>query len=225
MKSTPFWTSAKLAGLALLILTSALPAADLIRFNATPNNSKVTLEGTSNIHDWTVEGQLVGGYIELDPSIASESQKPAPGKIQARVEVSIPVRSLKSRVAAGKARMEEIMLEHLKYPEQQKITYHLTELTLKEVPAAAGGAYVFDSKGELTVAGAKKTITMPVQMKQISPVRLQFTCSIALKMSDFGIETPAPKIAVGLIKTGDEVKVSLDWVTVRAAESAAPATK
>ncbi|MHB8520133.1 MAG: YceI family protein [Limisphaerales bacterium] len=224
MKSTPFWMSAKLAGLALLTLANSSPAADLIRFNATPS-SKVTIEGSSNIHDWTVEGQLVGGYIELDPSVGSESQKPAPGKIPAKVEVSIPVRSLKSRVAAGKARMEEIMLEHLKYPEQQKITYQSTELTLKEVPTAAGGPYVFDSKGELTVAGAKKTITMPVKMVQISPVRLEFTCSITLKMSDFGIETPAPKITGGLIKTADEVKVSLDWVTVRPAGSGAPAAK
>ncbi|MBU6400281.1 MAG: YceI family protein [Verrucomicrobia bacterium] len=218
MKPNLFPLTVPLVCAVTFLWATGLSGADLVRFNATPNSS-VKIEGTSTVHDWLVQGQIIGGYLEVDPALLAADQKPGPGKIDAKVEVSIPVRSLKSTVEVGKSLMEQIMLEHLKYPQFQKITYTLTELTLKEAPAAAGGPYLFDTKGDLTVAGVKKSISMPVKMVRVSPVRLQFIGSIPLKMSDFGIETPAPKLAVGAIKTSDDVKISVDWVTLRPTDS------
>jgi hypothetical protein len=40
-------------------------------------------------------------------------------------------------------------------------------------------------------------------------------------MTDFKIEPPAPAIGLGLIKTGDDVKLSFEWLTVP--KAAAPA--
>jgi polyribonucleotide nucleotidyltransferase len=40
-------------------------------------------------------------------------------------------------------------------------------------------------------------------------------------MSDFKIEAPAPKIAMGLIKTGDDVKIIFDWNLAQKAPAAA----
>jgi hypothetical protein len=34
-------------------------------------------------------------------------------------------------------------------------------------------------------------------------------------MTSFGIQPPAPKIALGLISTGDDVKLTFDWVTAK----------
>jgi hypothetical protein len=34
-----------------------------------------------------------------------------------------------------------------------------------------------------------------------------------MKMTDFKIEPPAPKIALGAIKTGDEITISFEWMT------------
>jgi hypothetical protein len=34
-----------------------------------------------------------------------------------------------------------------------------------------------------------------------------------VKMTDFGIEPPAPKIALGAIKTSDDVKLTFEWIT------------
>jgi hypothetical protein len=34
---------------------------------------------------------------------------------------------------------------------------------------------------------------------------------VALKMTDFKIQPPAPKVALGLIKTGDDVKLKFQW--------------
>ena len=34
-----------------------------------------------------------------------------------------------------------------------------------------------------------------------------------VKMTSFGIQPPAPKIALGLISTGDDVKIAFEWNT------------
>ncbi|HAD22127.1 MAG TPA: hypothetical protein DCF87_08460, partial [Opitutae bacterium] len=70
----------------------------------------------------------------------------------------------------------------------------------------------YDTKGELTVSGVKKEISMPVN---ISPTDkgLKVAGKVIIKMSDHGIKAPAPKIALGLITTGDEVSLSFEWFT------------
>jgi len=100
------------------------------RYTAEPTGSKVKVEGTSTIHDWTVESKLVGGVIELDPSF--DFEKPRPGKVSARVAVLIPVRQLKS----DKTAMDTVMYDAMKEKEHPRINYHLTQMTLKEAPKA-----------------------------------------------------------------------------------------
>ena len=53
---------------------------------------------------------------------------------------------------------------------------------------------------------------MPVN---ISPTDkgLKVAGKVIIKMSDHGIKAPAPKIALGLITTGDEVSLSFEWFT------------
>jgi hypothetical protein len=41
--------------------------------------------------------------------------------------------------------------------------------------------------------------------------KLKVSGKTKLKMSQFGIVPPAPKIALGLIRTGDEVSVEFNW--------------
>jgi hypothetical protein len=206
----------------LPILCSSLAAADPpLRFDSMPGG-KVRIEGTSSIHDWQVEGNLLGGYLEAGPGFPSEpGQAAAPGKVDARVEVFIPVRSLKSIEKDGKpysTSMDDIMYEKLLQPANPKILYRLEELTLKEAPKDAGAPYVFEAKGGLVVAGVTNRITMPVNVTPLGDRKLKITGNIAAKMTDFGIKPPAPAIALGLIKTGDEVKLIFDWrVGVKAA--------
>ena len=93
-----------------------------------------------------------------------------------------------------------------------RIQYKLSELTLKEVPQAADKPFVFDAQGDLTVAGVTKKIQMPVKMLVVDESQLKFTGEVDLKMTDFKVEPPAPTLAGGLIKTGDDIKLSFDWL-------------
>jgi hypothetical protein len=200
----------------LLLLTVSLCAADPVtRYDSMPGG-KVRIEGTSSVHDWQVESKLIGGFLEAGPGFPSEpGQAVAPGKIEARVEAFIPVRSLKSIEKDGRPyseSMDDIMYGKLLQPAHPRILYRLDELVFKEGAPAAGAAYVFEAKGRLVVAGVTNQVTMPVQVTLLGDKKLKITGNTAVKMTDFKIEPPAPKIALGLIKTGDEVKLSFEWV-------------
>src|SRR5258705_8612885 len=98
-------------GAALLLIAGALYAAEkMVRYVAQPE-SKLRIEGTSTIHDWTVEGSIIGGFLEADPQFASD-----PGvvsKVRPNVEVTIPVRQIKS----DKKAMDNVMWEAMKQKE------------------------------------------------------------------------------------------------------------
>lgn len=199
-----------------LLVTAVLPlqAADTLRYNAKPG-SKMRIEGTSNIHDWQVEGKLIAGYMEVPATFPTEPGKAVqPGKMDVKAESFVTVRSLASIEKDGKpynTKMDDIMYEKLLAGQHPKISYKLKELTLKEAPKAKDAPYMFDSKGDLTVAGVTKEIAMPVQVIPTADKKMRVTGTVDLKMSDFKIEPPAPKIALGLIKTGDPVKVIFEW--------------
>lgn len=195
------------ATMALLLAHPPLSAQTLTRYEA-QFGSKVSIDGTSTVHDWTVEGQIIGGYLELDPAFSLDPAKPAaPGKVNAKVTVTIPVRSLKS----GKTSMDAVMQEAMKMPQFSKIEYVLTELVLRD-PPKTGEPMRFNSNGELTVSGVKKTIGMPVGIESMGEGKLKVTGTVPLKMTAFGIKPPAPKLALGLITTGDDVKITFTWI-------------
>jgi len=202
---------------ALLVLaTVALPAAAQTTTLAARAGSKMRVEGTSNIHDWQVESPFIGGMMEVGPNFPLEpGQAVTPGKVEAKADVFIQVRSLKSVEKDGKPysdKMDEIMWEHMKESEHKRIVYHLTELTLKEAPKAKDAPYVFDAKGELGIAGVTNKLSMVVNVLPLGENKLKITGTTSFKMTEYKVDPPAPKIALGLIKTGDDVKLIFEWM-------------
>ena len=182
------------------------------------------IEGTSNVHDWQVEGSIIGGFMEVGPGFPAEpGQTAVPGKIEAKAEAFISARSLRSIEKDGRPysdAMDGIMYEKLKASEDPatkkvpypRIEYRLSELVLKESPKAKEGPYVFDTKGDLMVAGVSKTISMVVNVTPMADKKVKISGTTTIKMTDFKIDPPAPKIALGLIKTGDDVKLIFEWM-------------
>jgi YceI-like protein len=196
----------------ILLLAVPLRAAEnWVRYISQPGGGLVKVEGTSTLHDWSVETKLIGGFVELDPGFNLE--KPVPGKVNARVAVLIPVRQLKS----DKTAMDTVMYDSMKEKDHRRIDYRLTEMTLKEAPKAADAPFLFDTKGELVVAGVTNKIQMAVTMVRVGADKLKFTGSIPVKMTSFGIQPPTK---FGVFSTGDDVKLTFDWLTARKEETA-----
>ena len=130
------------------------------------------------------------------------------GDVKAKVEVRVPVTSLKS----GKKLMDEIMHDAMKVKTHTNVTYVLKEM--KAQPRKAGEPMKFDTKGDITVAGVTKPLDMVVTLTPQGN-KLKATGTTQLKMTDFGIKPPAPAVGLGLIKTADEVKIAFEWVTAK----------
>jgi len=200
-----------------LVAACAVQAQEWNVFNAQPATT-VKIEGTSTIHDWTMEGQIIKGSLKLKKDLLFDATTKA-GKVEAEATASIPVRSLKS----GKTTMDEIMQQAMNAKDHEKIDFKLTELVIKEVPADVKNPFPCEGTGELTINGKTNKITLPVEIVKINPVRLEVRGKKALKMTDYGVTPPAPSIAGGLIKTGDEITISFVWKIAVKVEGAKPA--
>lgn len=207
MKTSALLTRTALA-FALLLSAAASRGADTVKYVGQPG-SAVTIDGTSNIHDWTVKGRIIAGSMEVGSAFEKDLKTLTP---LPKVDVTIPVRSLKS----DNQKMDEVMQEHMKMKEHSSIKYELTGMTLKSEPKTPNGPAEYTSTGNLTVSGTKKSIEMPVTIERLDGGKLKVKGVIPLKMTDFGIKPPQPALAMGLIKTGDEVKVAIEWVLAAA---------
>ena len=109
-----------------LVAAGSSFAADAVRYTPVPNSSTLRMDGTSTIHDWHAETDIIGGFMELEATFADG--KSAPVSVKPKVEVKIPVRSLKS---SGGKRMDAVMQEHMKFEQFKIIEYRVMEMTPK----------------------------------------------------------------------------------------------
>src|SRR5438105_828312 len=100
------------AAVLLLVLSSAAPAAG--RY-APAKGSMVRIEGTSTLHNWSMEGATINGQLSVPADWKG-------GLTDSIVKVSIPVGSIKSE----HDRMDRIMGEALKSKANPEITFQLT---------------------------------------------------------------------------------------------------
>jgi hypothetical protein len=220
-----------ITGSVALILLTSLPAqgADSIKLYSRPG-SKVKIHGTANIihTQWDVESPTIIGSLEAGPGFPTEpGQAATPGKMDARADVIIMVRTLRSVEPDGKPysdKMDDIMYDKLRATNTTaKILFHLTELTLKETAKDKDSPYVFEAKGNLAVAGVTNQITMPVNVVPLGDKKLKISGATTVKMTDFKIDPP--KVTIIHLIAGDEVKLSFDWMIGPRGGAAAAAAK
>ena len=214
----------QVCAIALLSASLCSARAEVVRYQGQAGGSKVQINGTSTIHEWMVEGKIITGGIEFDSSAlpasgATPDLNLAALKANPKVEATILVRTLKS----ANPTMDNVMYQHMKMVQFPKIEYRMTAWTLKEAPKTPGAPAQFDTTGELTIAGVKRTVKMPVTINSAEKDHLKVKGQTDLKMTDFGIQPPAPSLGLGLVKTGDDVKISFEWNT--ALKPAATAAK
>lgn len=191
-------------------MLAAAAQAENVTYQAIPNASSMKLEGTSTMHDWTVESKLIGGRITMDSNMPLDPTKDAPKDLTVKpeVKVMIPVRQLKS----GKSLMDTVMHGAMKADDFPTIEYTLLEM--KPAGKDANGMK-FNTTGTIKCAGVTRTNSFDVVMTKVEGDKLKVSGTTKVKMTDFGISPPAPKIALGAITTGDDVKLTFDWLTAQ----------
>src|SRR6266581_6150301 len=132
------------------------------------SGSKMRLEGHALTGDWQSESGLIIGFLEVGPNFPLEpGQAVTPGKVEARGEAAVAIRTLKSKKKDGtyySDGMDDKMYNMLMETNHPKIVFKLTELVLKEAPQDKTAPYVFDAKGDLEVAGVTNAIAFPAKV-------------------------------------------------------------
>ena len=164
------------------------------------NTARITIAGTSNVHDWTAETtQATVTRVQFaaetaGPSFWDEVQKP--GALTA-FDLTIPATSLKSE----KEGLDKNMFKALKTKEHPEITFKLARLE------GTGG--LLKASGTLQVAGVEREITLPLKTTRKGSM-LSVTGEVDVLMTDHGIAPP--KAMMGMIKSDPKIKVTFELV-------------
>ena len=188
-----------------LLLTAALTtamgveaAAQGTKMTVRPE-SKVTLAGSSNVHDWTCSTGSFNASIELDP-IYQFRPLTSVAKPITKVVVTIPVRSLK----CGHGKMDDNMYKALKADEFPEIRYVLETYEInKELTTAE--SFAAHTIGELTVAGKAAKIEIPIVAERKDGGAMKGEGTVKLLMTDFGIKPPVALL--GTLRTKNEIEI------------------
>ena len=192
---------------AIIAFTTQTRAETVTYFAKT--GSLLKISGTSSVHDWEVKTLLIGGRMVWDSSFPLDPSKAELPKLTTtpKVSVIVPVRNIES----GKQRMNEVMHGAMNAQKHKFARYNLKEIKVVDKKRKAGDPIVFNTKGTLNINGKSAPVSMQISIAKREGDKLKVSGKTKLRMSQFGITPPAPKIALGLITTGDEVSVEFEW--------------
>jgi polyisoprenoid-binding protein YceI len=198
---------------ALLMLGLRAAAQDSIVYKPVAGGSKVKIDGTSSLHDWTVNGPQIDGKVEFlikvpNGATAKQITQAILADPKVKADVAIPVSSLKS--AKKDKDMDKKMYEALKSKANPTIKYYLTELKVVSESNPDRTDFQVQTTGELTIAGERRTLKMPMAIEVLDGRQLRITGRTWIKMSDYNIK----RITAlgGMIKCGDTVEVKVEWL-------------
>ncbi|HEV8216134.1 MAG TPA: YceI family protein [Gemmatimonadaceae bacterium] len=195
MKKTSF------AGVVLITLAVAAAGAQETARVAVSPESKLWIEGTSNLHGWSCKATTLDAAIEIDPAAAAQVAVAAPKALK-KVHVKVPVKSIK----CGHGGMDDNVYKALKADETPEISYILA--TFEAVPGEAKDSFMLHTVGSLTIAGKENKVSMDVTATRLPDGTVKATGVVPIKMTDFGIKPPTA--IFGRLKTGDDVKVNFE---------------
>lgn len=181
------------------IAQSAVDSA--ITYKAT-EQSTLKITGTSTIHDW--EADVKEFEVTMDLSPKATNTQPPKSEHYRDVTVQAPVKKIES----GKGGMNSKIYDALKEKKHPEITFSLNDVT-NVSSTTEDTTFTMAVKGDLTIAGVTRTITIEDVNGRPSPNgSFQFTGSKSMKMSSFKVDPPSAMF--GAIKAGDNITVSFD---------------
>jgi polyisoprenoid-binding protein YceI len=178
------------------------------------SESKLWIEGTSNLHGWSCKATTLDAAIDLDAALAAQVAS-APPKALKRVQVKVPVKSLK----CGHDAMDNNLYKALKADDTSDISYILA--TFEAVPGEEKDTFTLHTVGTLSVAGAENKIEMDVVASRMPDGSVTAKGFVPIKMTDYGIKPPTA--IFGRLKTGNEVKINFELTIGAKALAAATA--
>lgn len=179
-------------------------------------DSKLWIEGGSNLHDWSCKASAIDAAIDVDEAIIKSPS--ASLTLLKKVQVKVPVRNLK----CGHGGMDNNLYKALKADESPEISYILA--TFEVVPGATSDSFTVKTVGALKIAGTEKNVDMDVTASRLADGSIRAEGSLPLLMTDFGLKPPTAML--GTLRTSNKVTVKFSLLvgpqTLTAALAAEP---
>jgi polyisoprenoid-binding protein YceI len=198
-----------------LFLAPTLSATAQTHYAGQPKGSDIKIQGTSSLHDWEMEGVLIGGFLELGAGVQLDpAQTTIAGlqgdKVPVKAHVIIPVRTVHSKADRMPDVMDHLMQDALKESQFPRIEFTVTDMTFKG-SHAVGKPFDFDITGDLVIAGVTNKATFPITIECVDADQIKVSGTAPVNMPQYGVTPPAPSFGLGLMKTGPDVKIVFDW--------------
>jgi hypothetical protein len=150
---------------------------------------KMTVQGTSSLHDWesAVEKVECKGFYTMAANSLTDVRD---------VVVRIPVTSIKSTKGKIMDNKTYDAFNHEKYP---NIVFTLSSQKVNEKNST------IDLTGDLAMAGTTKPVNLTVNYKILPNGEIQIVGSKKISMTNFGMEPPTAMM--GTIKVGNDLSV------------------
>ena len=171
-------------------------------------DSKLTLEGSSNVHDWTCRSAEFLATVEVDNRFATEPLTQVAKPIS-KVQVTIPVKTLK----CGHGKMDVNMYKALKAEEFPEILYTLSTYEVDRDSATAD-SFVAKTTGQLTVSGQTIPVEIPIKVQRTPTGAARGEGKVTMLMTDFGIKPPVALL--GTLRTRNSISISFNVLLDRA---------
>ncbi len=167
--------------------------------------SRMWIEGTSTLNDYTCKTNDVEGYAEVDnsPDLTDGSSN------KDSAFLTIIVQSLN----CGKELMNDDMYNAMKSKQYPYIKYELLNAHLLPDSVSKEGWFSLETKGNLSIAGDTNKVEIIMKVKKIKDGIYRLIGSKALSMKEFGIIPPTHFF--GLIKAHEGLTVHFDLLAAK----------
>lgn len=180
-------------------------------------DSRVWIEGTSTVRNFTCSTQQIEGHARLDLQETSPPHaEPAPDTMRIRsassdtpdVQARVPVRALD----CGKRRQNKDLYEAMKASNHPAIHYEIVKADIVATPDSAQDHYIIEAIGNLTIAGETRTVRITLEGRHLENGGIHARGSLPMQMTNFDVEPPTAML--GLIRVRDEITVHFDVTAV-----------
>lgn len=199
-----------LTSLALVVITgSGLPAQSISHTSAAAtslrlgvrSDSRLWLEGSSNVRDWRCDATSLDASIDLDASDEESGET----RVR-RVQVRVPTYSL----TCGRSQMDRIMYKALHVDDEPDCRQIVGRF---EVIADDEARRSLVMQGTLRVAGVERVVRVPVELEQMRDGTIHARGALPILMTDYGISPPTALF--GVLRTENRIVVKFDLLVDR----------
>jgi polyisoprenoid-binding protein YceI len=172
------------------------PAADSGAYQFNNERSSMTVYGSSNVRDWTMDVTQINGSVLL-----GDEQAKLPSIDEIQVEVAV------ENMVSDKDRLQRHAHDALKKEDYPTISFSSSNV---QVSSAQADSFSVVASGKLTIKGNTQAVELTAKGVQQSDGTLHVKGEHGLKLSTFEVERPS--LMFGAIKVDDPIRIGFDVV-------------